>query len=79
MCLCVGHDRELCKNGRTDQDALQVIVSHLGPRNYVLDESTYERHMANMLESFLLVFVPYSHAYLIIEFILYMYFHLILS
>ena len=37
MCVCVGHDREPCKNVKLTQDALRVIISHMGIRNHVLD------------------------------------------
>ena len=34
--LSVGHVRELCKNGRTDRDAVYGLTP-VGPRNHVLD------------------------------------------
>jgi len=41
VCVCVGHDRQPCKNGRTNRDAVlrgrDRLVARMGPSNHALD------------------------------------------
>jgi len=37
VCLCVGHTGVLCKSGWTDRDAVWRRLTHVDPRNHVLD------------------------------------------
>ena len=47
--LSVCHDREPCRNGLTDRDALWVMDSG-GPKKDVLDGGARWRHLANRTE-----------------------------
>ena len=42
VCVCIGHTGDLCKNGWTSWDAIWG-VTHVGPRNHVIDGSRYRR------------------------------------
>jgi len=43
-----GDNRELCRNGRTDRDAVWGVGQTLrGPRSHLLDGSAHWRHLAN--------------------------------
>jgi len=49
VCVCVGHDRESCKNGQTERDAV-LGQTGVGQRNDELDKVTYGRHLVNTTE-----------------------------
>jgi len=49
VCRSVYHDRESCKNGWTDRDAVWVWT-RVSPRKHVLDVSAHWRNLANTIE-----------------------------
>jgi len=53
VCLHVGHDRQPCKNGGTDQDAVSEADSP-GPKKPCVSWRELRRRLANTIKQFVL-------------------------